>query len=233
MVDICVNGLTKSYDLEKIILDSVSFEIYEGEKVGLIGKNGAGKTTLFRILTNESDCDAGDFSIAQGKRMGLISQIPVYPDEYSVEDVLKSAYKRVYDIQNEMISLERRMEKGNEPEIIKRYGELSSAFEACGGYSMDVQTDKVANGLKITPGMRHQKFSSLSGGEKTRINLARLILENTDILLLDEPTNHLDMRSTEWLEEYLLKFKGTVLTVSHDRYFLDRVVTRVIELEDG
>ncbi|MFU2433656.1 MAG: ribosomal protection-like ABC-F family protein, partial [Clostridiales bacterium] len=182
MIDISVTGLIKSFDLEKKILDGITFQIDTGERVGLLGKNGAGKTTLFRILTGELDYDAGEVSIASGRRLGLISQIPVYPEGYTVEDVLKSAFSRMQRMEDEM---------------------------------------------------RERLFDTLSGGEKTRVNLGRLILEDTDILLLDEPTNHLDLHAIEWLEQYLSTFKGTVVAISHDRYFLDRTITRVIEVLDG
>ncbi len=234
MIDISVTGLTKSFDLEKKILDGLTFQIDTGERVGLLGKNGAGKTTLFRILTGELDYDSGDVVIASGRRVGLISQIPVYPAGYTVEDVLQSAFGRMFALKAEMDALTERMAQGESDELIlKRYGELTARFEGLGGYDTDTAVNKVANGLNIDADMRERLFDNLSGGEKTRVNLGRLILEDTDILLLDEPTNHLDLQATEWLEEYLNKFHGTVVTISHDRYFLDRTVTRVIEVLDG
>ena len=234
MIDISVTGLTKSFDLEKKILDGLTFQIDTGERVGLLGKNGAGKTTLFRILTGELDYDSGDVVIASGRRVGLISQIPVYPEGYTVEDVLQSAFSRMFALKDEMDALTERMAQGESDEtILKRYGELTARFEGLGGYDTDTAVNKVANGLSIDADMRSRLFDQLSGGEKTRVNLGRLILEDTDILLLDEPTNHLDLQATEWLEEYLNKFRGTVVTISHDRYFLDRTVTRVIEILDG
>ena len=193
MIDISVTDLVKSFDLEKKILDGVSFQIDTGERVGLLGKNGAGKSTLFNILTGELDYDSGQVLIAPGRRVGLISQIPVYPEGYTVEDVLRSAFQRTTALKEEMDRLTRQMEQGDsDPQTLRR-----------------------------------------SGGEKTRVNLGRLILEDTDILLLDEPTNHLDLQATEWLEDYIRSFRGTVVTISHDRYFLDRTVTRIIEILDG
>ena len=234
MIDISVSGLVKSFDLEKKILDGLTFQIDTGERVGLLGKNGAGKTTLFRILTGELDYDEGDVVIASGRRVGLISQIPVYPAGYTVEDVLQSAFHRMHTLKDEMDVLAERMAAGESDELLlKRYGELSARFEGLGGYDTDTAVNKVANGLSIDADMRSRLFDDLSGGEKTRVNLGRLILEDTDILLLDEPTNHLDLQATEWLEEYLSKFHGTVVTISHDRYFLDRTVTRIIEVLDG
>ena len=234
MIDISVTDLVKSFDLEKKILDGVSFQIDTGERVGLLGKNGAGKSTLFNILTGELDYDSGQVLIAPGRRVGLISQIPVYPEGYTVEDVLRSAFQRTTALKEEMDRLTRQMEQGDsDPQTLRRYGELTARFEGLGGYDTDTAVNKVSNGLSIDGDMRQRLFDQLSGGEKTRVNLGRLILEDTDILLLDEPTNHLDLQATEWLEEYIRSFRGTVVTISHDRYFLDRTVTRIIEILDG
>ena len=198
MIEIQVNNLVKSFEVGKNVLDGLTFQVDQGERVG------------------------------------LISQIPVYPAGYTVEDVLRSAFARLQSLAEEMRALEARMAAGeSDPAILKRYGTLSERFEAFGGYDTDVAVNKIANGLSIPDAQRQQLFDSLSGGEKTRVNLGRLILEDTDILLLDEPTNHLDLHATEWLEEYIRSFHGTVVTISHDRYFLDRTVTRVIEIQDG
>ena len=234
MVDIRVTGLVKSFDLEKKILNGLNFQVDSGERVGLLGKNGAGKTTLFRMLTGELEPDEGEIQLGAGRRVGLISQIPVYPAGYTVEDVLRSAFARMYRMKDEMDTLALRMEQGASDETtLRRYGELNAWFEGLGGWDTDTAVNKVANGLSIPQAMRQREVDCLSGGEKTRVNLGRLILEDTDILLLDEPTNHLDLQATEWLEEYLRKFRGTVVTISHDRYFLDRTVTRIIEIQDG
>ena len=233
MIDIAVSGLVKEFEVGTKILDGLTFQIDQGERVGLLGRNGAGKTTFLKILTGELDYDEGEVVVAPGKTMGLISQIPVYPPEYTVDDVLRTAFERLRRMEEEMGELTERMAHDSDPAILRRYDQLSAAFEAGGGYDTETELSKVCNGLLISQDMRKQAFSSLSGGEKTRVNLGRLILENTDILLLDEPTNHLDLRATEWLEDYLDKFKGTVLAISHDRWFLDRVVQRVIEIQDG
>ena len=233
MTDIAVSSLVKSYELGKNILDGLSFTVNAGERVGILGRNGCGKTTLFRILTKEIDYNEGSVVIAPSKRIGLISQIPVYPEDWTTEDVLKDAHRRLYAISGRMDALTQRMETDQSTGLLKEFDRLSEDFRRLGGYEMDVDRNRVANGLQISEAQRGQLFSSLSGGERTRVNLARLILEDTDILLLDEPTNHLDLRATEWLEEYLLHFKGTVLTISHDRYFLDRVVQRCIEIDEG
>ena len=233
MIDISVSNLVKEFEVGHKILDGLTFQVDTGERVGLLGPNGCGKTTLLRILTGVMDYDEGDVVIAPGKRMGLISQIPVYPAGYTVEDVLATAFEPLREMEREMAAMAEQMGEGTDPALLARYDKLTAAFEAAGGYETDTKTNKVCNGLTIPQSMREQLFDKLSGGEKTRVNLARLILEDTDILLLDEPTNHLDLRATEWLEEYLDKFKGTVLTVSHDRYFLDKVVNRIVEIQAG
>ena len=233
MIDISVKDLVKSFDSERNVLDGISFDVQAGERVGLLGKNGAGKTTLFKILTGELDYNSGEVAFASGKKVGLISQIPVYPAGYTVSDVLRTAFSQLDRVKAQMEELEAQMTEHTPQEVLRRYDELMNRYTAGGGYEADTETDKICNGLAISAAMRAQDFSSLSGGEKTRVNLARLLLEKTDILLLDEPTNHLDMNSVEWLEDYIEKFKGTVLTISHDRYFLDRVVSRIVEIHDG
>ncbi|MBP3661311.1 MAG: ABC-F family ATP-binding cassette domain-containing protein [Oscillospiraceae bacterium] len=232
MIDIQVKNLVKFFTIGENLLDGLSFDIQEGERVAILGRNGCGKTTLFKILTGEMDYDDGEVYINPNKRLGLISQIPKFPAGYTVEDVLRSAYADLYAIQKKMERLEKLMATGDH-DVLKEYDDLSNRFTSGGGYDMDVEVDKICNGLAITPEQRRQEFASLSGGEKTRMNLARLLLEKTDILLLDEPTNHLDLHSVEWLEGYIKTFKGTVLAISHDRYFIDQIAERVIEITEG
>ena len=233
MVDIQVSNLTKFFVIGENLLEGLSFEVQEGECVAILGRNGCGKTTLFKILTGEMDYDEGEVYVNPNKRLGLISQIPKFPEGYRVEDVLRTAFAPLMKLRSRMEVLEQAMASGATSEQLREYDNLSNRFQSGGGYEMDVEVDKICNGLGITADQRVQDFDSLSGGEKTRVNLARLLLEKTDILLLDEPTNHLDLRSVEWLEEYINSFKGTVLAISHDRYFLDRVADRVIEITDG
>ncbi len=233
MVDISVKNLVKSFEVGSTLLDGMTFDIHEGECVGIMGRNGCGKTTLFRLLTGELFPDEGEIVIASGKKLGLISQIPNYPADYTVEHVLRTAYAHLERLRARMEELAQQLTEHSSKALLNEYDRLSNAFQTGGGYEQDTEVDKICNGLGIPPEMRGQSFGSLSGGEKTRVNLGRLLLEKTDILLLDEPTNHLDLRSVEWLEEYIRKFRGTVLTISHDRYFLDQVVSRIIEIHAG
>ena len=233
MVDISVKNLSKFFVIGENLLQDLSFDIQEGECVAILGRNGCGKTTLFKILTGEMDYDQGEVYVNPNKKLGLISQIPKFTQGYTVEDVLRSAFAVLTATKRKMEALEAAMAQGATQEQLREYDTLVNRFQSGGGYEMDVDVDKICNGLGITQQQRPQEFDSLSGGEKTRINLARLLLEKTDILLLDEPTNHLDLNSVEWLEGYITGFKGTVLTISHDRYFIDRVADRVIEIVDG
>ena len=233
MVDISVKNLTKFFVIGENLLEGLSFEVQEGECVAVLGRNGCGKTTLFNILTGQMDYDDGEVYVNPNKKLGLISQIPQFPQGYTVEDVLRSAYTELMRTKHRMEQLELEMARGATDALLQQYDALVNRFQSGGGYEMDVDVDKICNGLGITPEQRRQSFDSLSGGERTRVNLARLLLEKTEILLLDEPTNHLDLRSVEWLEGYINSFKGTVLTISHDRYFLDQVADRCLEIVDG
>ena len=233
MIDISVRNLTKFFVIGENLLEDLSFEIQEGECVAILGRNGCGKTTLLKILTGEMDYDEGEVFVNPNKRLGLISQIPRFPEGFTVEDVLRSAFRELLSAKKKMERIEQQMAVSVSDDLLREYDALVNRFQAGGGYDMDVEVDKVCNGLGITSDQRAQEFDSLSGGEKTRVNLARLLLEKTDILLLDEPTNHLDLRSVEWLESYINAFKGTVLAISHDRFFLDRIAQRVIEIVDG
>ena len=233
MTDISVQDLKKSFEVGHPVLDGLSFEVAAGERVGILGANGCGKTTLFRILSGELEPDEGTAAIRRGRRVGLISQIPVYPAGWTTEDVLREAHSRLRAMAERMQELEGLMATDSSESLLKEYDRLADDFRRLGGYDMDRERNRVANGLDIPAEMRQREFALLSGGEKTRVNLARLILEDTDILLLDEPTNHLDMRATEWLEDYILHFRGTVLAISHDRYFLDVVSQRCVEITEG
>ena len=233
MAEISVSQLEKYYGATPV-LRGVSFDIQAGEKVAILGANGAGKTTLLKILAGQLEYDGGQVTVAKGRRLGVIDQIPVYPAGWSVEQVLRSAYAEIENLRQEMARLEEQMSRGQaDAALLARYGEAEQRLESLGGYELDYQVDKVANGLQISREMRRQPFALLSGGEQTRVNLARMILEQTEILFLDEPTNHLDLEAVDWLGRFLEEYAGTVLTISHDRYFLDQCCQRIIELVDG
>lgn len=232
MADIILKDIHKYYGTQHV-LRGVSLEIYDGTKVGLIGKNGAGKTTLFKILSGEETYDKGEMQIAKGLRIGVLDQIPEYPTDATVYQVIDSAFEDLRTLKKSIDAFQAQLAENPEASVMGRYGALLSEFESRGGYEIETRIKKVCTGLDISQEMQGKLFSALSGGEKTRVNLARIILMDPHVLLLDEPTNHLDIRSVEWLEEYLQTYKGTVVVISHDRYFLDRVVKRIIELEDG
>jgi ATPase subunit of ABC transporter with duplicated ATPase domains len=229
MADINISSVRKSFQQDRVVLDGVSFQVDRGERVGLLGGNGAGKTTLLKIITGELAPDAGSANVLKGLKLGYVAQLNNYAPGTTCEDVLRAAFSRVFEIGAEL----EKIHAGMEPGDAGRYSRLMDEYVSQNGYEWETELNKVANGLGIDAEMRQRSFADLSGGERTRVCLAKLIMEKTDVLLLDEPTNHLDTRSMEWLEDYLTHYKGTVLVVSHDRYFLDVVVTRIVELENG
>ena len=228
MIDIAMHELHKYYGANHVI-KGISFEIYRGERVGLLGANGSGKTTLFKVITGEESYESGTLSKATGRKIEMLHQIPVFGEKDTVEDILRTSFQEVTDVYLAM----KKIEGDGDPAVLKKYGRLMEEYERLGGYDTEVKIDKVCNGMFIDEGMRNSNFATLSGGEKTRVNLARILLKDCDILLLDEPTNHLDLASLEWLEKFLIDFNGTIVVISHDRIFLDRVVTRIIEVEVG
>jgi len=228
MIDISVHELNKYYGANHV-LKGISFEIYKGEKVGLLGKNGSGKTTLFKVITEDEPYESGSVSKASGRKVEVLAQIPYFDEGDTVEDILRSSFKEIAEIQKAM----RKIEGDADPKVLARYGRLMEQYDLLGGYDIDVKVDKICNGMNIGDDMRASLFSLLSGGEKTRVNLARILLRDCDILLLDEPTNHLDLASLSWLEGFIRDFPGTVIVISHDRVFLDNVVSRIIEIDDG
>jgi ATPase subunit of ABC transporter with duplicated ATPase domains len=228
MADISIHELNKYYGSNHV-LKGISFEIHSGERVGMLGRNGSGKTTLFKCITGEEHYESGNVAKASGKSVEMLAQIPDFGDDVLVDDVLRSSFKEITDVYIEM----KRIEGDATPSVLKKYGRLMDEYERLGGYETDVRLEKICNGMKISDELRYSAFGTLSGGEKTRVNLSRILLCDCDILLLDEPTNHLDLVSLNWLESFLRDFNGTVVVVSHDRVFLDNVVTRIIEVDDG
>ena len=231
MAEISVQQLHKYFG-EHHVLKGLSFDLQPGERASIVGPNGCGKTTLLKIIAGLQEHDGGVVAINKASRLGLLEQLPVYDPDTTVREVLWQAFAWLEGMGDEMRRMEALMADGQEVDL-DRYSRLQTAFEDGGGYDLQVAYDRMTGGLKIDPDMQDRPFMSLSGGEKTRVNLARLMLSGTDLLLLDEPTNHLDMDSIEWLESYLKSFRGTVLIVSHDRYFLDNVTNRTLELRDG
>lgn len=232
MLDIAFESVEKYYGANQV-LKGLAFDVNQGEVVGLLGKNGAGKTTLFRILAGRESVDAGRTMVRKGAVVGLLDQIPDFPASYTAYDVLDSAFADLWSIRREMVELEEMMATNASDVALRRYGELQQNYESRGGYGIQDAISRVCNGLKIDDTMAKKRFYVLSGGEQTRVMLGKLILEDPDVLLLDEPTNHLDLQSIEWLEEYLKVYKGTSIIISHDRYFLDKVVDRIVEIVDG
>ena len=228
MIDISVHKLNKYYGANHVLKD-VSFEIYSGEKVGLLGRNGSGKSTIFRIIGEGEDYESGSIAKANGKTIEMLAQIPTFNEGDTVDDILRSSYEEINEVHTAM----KKIEGDEDPKVLDRYIKLMEEYERLGGYEIEFKIDKICNGMHIDGTMRGSLFSVLSGGEKTRVNLARILLRDCDILLLDEPSNHLDLASMTWLEKFLRDFNGTVLIISHDRVFLDNVVTRIIDIEDG
>ncbi|MBB6217643.1 ATPase subunit of ABC transporter with duplicated ATPase domains [Anaerosolibacter carboniphilus] len=235
MIEIALKELEKYYGAHRV-LHSISFEVLSHEKVGLVGANGTGKTTIFKIISGLENYDGGMLAVRKGASIGYLHQIPDGQEHITVNDVLYEAFGTVMDIKKSMELLEEQMSALqclSLEHAVKKYGELQLAFESKGGYTIEESFSKICTGLKITEDFRSRRFSTLSGGEKTTVQLGKILLLNPDILLLDEPTNHLDLDSIEWLENFIANYKGSVLIISHDRYFLDAAVNKIIEIEDG
>ncbi|MFZ7134437.1 MAG: ribosomal protection-like ABC-F family protein [Eubacteriales bacterium] len=231
MIECGVKNLKKYFGAD-LIFENITLDIKQGEKIGVVGKNGVGKTTLMKIIVNEEYQDDGDIYIRSGSRVGYLEQIPDYDDSINGMDILYLAFTHLYKIKDEMKELEDRLKnagEGNHERLIKIYGKLEEKYELKGGYQIDEKLSKVIGGLGIQELVK-RKFNTLSGGEKTKIILGKVLLEEPDILLLDEPTNHLDMSSVEWLQTYLAEYKGAVMLISHDRYFLDSIAEKIIEI---
>lgn len=230
-----VNNVTKSFG-GNIIFENISLEIKNGERVGLVGRNGSGKTTIFGLLTGMESLDAGAIHMKKGTRIGHVAQIPKFDEVLTVYDVLSSAFKVEKELEKEMHALETNMaeeqEQSSLQKLMERYGFIQEKFAFLGGYEIEANIMKVANGLQVTD-LFSRVFTELSGGEQTKVSLAYMLLQKPDLLLLDEPTNHLDLFAVEWLEQFLKEYNGTVMVISHDRYFLDEVVTKIFDLEDG
>lgn len=236
MIACSVNHISKMYG-GNIIFQDMSFEINEKDRVGLVGRNGSGKTTLLRLIAGMEEPDSGKIHWKKGLRIGYLAQIPVYDSKMTVRDVLETAFDELIIVQQDMQKLEEEMAASAEDSVmlerlLAKYGVLQENFSLGGGYEMDANIDRIANGLNIVE-LLDSNFNSLSGGEKTKAGLALSLLRNPDLLLLDEPTNHLDIMAAEWLAEFISSYEGTVVIISHDRYFLDETATKILDMEDG
>ena len=233
MIEIAFKDVEKYYGANHI-LKGVTFEVNQGSRVGLLGRNGSGKSTVLKIISGVEGCDAGTKMLRKGAVVGMLEQIPVFPGDYLGIDVPYTAFEEVRRVRCRLSDLEAALgSNSNDGALLDKYGKLLHYFEQLDGYSMEEAVQRVCVGLKIDETLLETPFNLLSGGEQTRIMLGTLILKRPDILLLDEPTNHLDLASIEWLEGFLGEYSGTVIVISHDRYFLDRVVSCIIEISNG
>lgn len=225
----------KAFD-GKEILKEVSFPVEEHEKAALVGINGAGKSTLLKIIMKELDPDSGEVVLSRGKSIGYLAQHQNVEGSSTIYETMLDVKKEILELDRKIRASEKRMASltgGDLKEEMTEYAKMTEAFERANGYAYKSEVTGVLKGLGFSEEDFQKQVGTLSGGQKTRVALGRLLLTSPDIILLDEPTNHLDMHSIEWLEGYLINYRGAVLIVSHDRYFLNRVVTKVIELERG
>jgi ATP-binding cassette subfamily F protein 3 len=239
MIVLSTKNMQKSYGIDTI-LKSISFNVNEGEKVGLIGANGAGKSTLFKILTNQLEQDSGELFIEKGKVLGYMSQNLSLETSNTIYEELLLVFSDLINIENKLKKLEVIMNDAYDPEnkdyhnkVIKDYTTMTEIYNNKGGYTYKGEINKVLKGLGFLENDFDKHIEILSGGQKSRVALCKLLLAKPDILLLDEPTNHLDLSAIEWLEEYLIAYKGTVVLISHDRYFLDAVTEKTLEILNG
>ncbi len=229
------NAIAKAFGSE-VILENVSFHIEEHEKAAIVGINGAGKTTLLKIIIGELPADSGEVVIARGKSIGYLAQHQDLESDRTIYEEVLEIKRPVIQMEERIRQLEKEMKhaQGETLEsMFSEYSRLNHQFELENGYAYQSEVTGVLKGLGFTEDEFTKKVNTLSGGQKTRVSLGRLLLSNPDIILLDEPTNHLDMESIAWLENYLLNYKGSVIIVAHDRYFLNRVVKKVVELDRG
>lgn len=242
MIVLSAKELTKSYGTD-VILDKVSFHINKGERVGIIGVNGAGKTTLLKILTGELSCEEGEFFVSSETNIGYLKQDGGFDSENTVMEEVENIFGEFHRMEKEMEALLQRIEEtagktgddgddGESRRLLERYDALQEKFKERGGYTYRSEMMGILSSMAFGEDSYGKKISTLSGGEKTRLALACLLMKKPDILLLDEPTNHLDIGTLKWLEQYLKSYKGTIILVSHDRYFLDETVTRIFEVEN-
>jgi ATP-binding cassette subfamily F protein 3 len=227
-----LSDINKSYSGHEV-LRGVTFQVNPTEKIGLVGRNGAGKTTVFRLITGEESADSGDVIKINNLKLGLLQQHVDFTENETVHTAALSAFQRIHDIEAEMRRLEAEMAHNASQEILERYAELQLEFEHEDGFSYAAKAEAILLGLGFPKETWGWETKNLSGGQKNRLGMARLLLANSDVLLLDEPTNHLDVQAVEWLENFLSNYDKTYVIISHDRYFLDRTTNKIIEIENG
>lgn len=225
------SNISKSY-VEETLFDNIKVTLNSGDTVGLVGRNGEGKTTLLRLLAGLEKPSEGIISWKKNVRIGYLNQIPDYENDTSVYQCLKSVFQELNAISEQLETIENKMAEDIESitTLMSRYGELQTYYEENGGYEIDAKIRKVTYGLNIDH-LLDTEWGNLSGGERTKVGLAQMLIKSTDLLLLDEPTNHLDIKSIEWLANYIENFDGATVIVSHDRYFLDETVDQIIEID--
>ncbi|WP_430534913.1 ABC-F type ribosomal protection protein [Listeria rocourtiae] len=230
MTIVALNNVTKRFTGD-LVLEKVRLQIESGERMGLIGRNGEGKSTILKIIARLEMPDEGVVSVQKGATVGLLDQMPVVTGTMVVRDFLRTAFAHVLALQEELEGMESRMTYDTNEKLLQNYGEKQARFIELGGYNLDMDMDKILHGLGISH-LADKYWEQLSGGEQTKVSLGKVLLEKPDLLLLDEPTNHLDLRAVEWLTQFLKAYPGAMLVVSHDRYFLDEVVRKIVELEN-
>ena len=232
MILVSGKDLKKDFGIREIFKD-VNFEIHDNERIGLVGENGVGKSTLLKILTKEDTPSSGSITFARDMKIGYLEQQPKY-DGMTVKEVIYSSFKELNDISKRMREIENDMSSCEDMDRLNRlveiYSTLTEKYELLGGYDQETKYNTVITGLNFSEEFCNQQFETLSGGQKTKVLLAKTLLINPDLLLLDEPTNYLDIDALNWLEQYLNSYKGSVVVVSHDRYFLDNCVNNIYEL---
>ncbi|MFK5883142.1 MAG: ABC-F family ATP-binding cassette domain-containing protein [Candidatus Izemoplasma sp.] len=232
MIECNVNNISKSFGAD-LIFENISFDIKTNERIGLIGPNGCGKTTVMRIIMGDEYASVGNITFRKGSKVGYLDQIPVFDDKIKVIDILNNAFENVFlmkDLIDKCLLSFNNLTGEKLEKAMDKYSGLIHDYELLDGYNVETNINKVCTGLKINDYLQQMTFNLLSGGEKTRVMLGKILLEQPSILMLDEPSNHLDLESIEWLESYLREYKGAVLIISHDRYFLDNVCKKLIEL---